>query len=121
LPAGYQGGQPPVTSTRRRAAVHRRPAQPLLFPWDTEEPVFDMDAELMELRGLPNGHLFNDFELAEYINERLANYEHAREEMAAEHQIFKIIQMKNKCGLCMNSISRTLIGCRYVFILKGLI
>ena len=56
---------------------------------DTEEPIFDMDAELMELRGLPNGHQFNDFELAEYINDRLADYEHAREEMAAEHSDFQ--------------------------------
>jgi hypothetical protein len=78
LPAGYQERQPPDTTNQRRAAVRRRPAQPLFFPWDTEEPVFDMGAELMELRGLPNGHQFNDFELAEYINERLANYEHAR-------------------------------------------
>ncbi len=54
LPAGYQRGQPPDTTTRRRAAVRRRPAQPLLFPWDTEEPIFDM----MEVRGLPSGHLF---------------------------------------------------------------
>ena len=43
----------------------------------------------MELRGLPNGHQFNDFELAEYINERLADYEDARKEMAAEHPDFQ--------------------------------
>jgi hypothetical protein len=89
LPACYQGGQPPVTTTRRRTTVRRRPAQPLLFPRDTEEPIFDMDSEFMELRGLPNGHQFNDFELAEYINKRLADYEHAREEMAAEHPEFQ--------------------------------
>jgi len=61
LPAGYQGGLPPDTTNRQRAAVRRRPAQRLLFPWDTEAPIFDMDQELIELRGLPNGHHFNEF------------------------------------------------------------
>jgi hypothetical protein len=50
------------------------------------------DAELMELRGLTNGHQFDAFELAEYINERRADYEHAREEMAAEHPDYQDYQ-----------------------------
>jgi hypothetical protein len=47
-----------------------------------------MDQALMEVRGLPSGHLFNDFELEEYITERLADYEYAKEEMPAEHPLF---------------------------------
>ena len=42
-----------------------------------------MDQALMEVRGLSSGHLFNDFELEEYITERLADYEYARAEMPA--------------------------------------
>jgi hypothetical protein len=61
------------------------------WPWDIPHPVeydFNMDDALMEVRGLPSGHLFNDFELEEYINERLTDYEYARAKMPAEHPLF---------------------------------
>jgi hypothetical protein len=91
LPAAGIPPPPPARARARRAAESRRHTRHLLFAWDSEEPVIE-DAELMELRGLPNGHQFDDFELAEYINERLADYEHAREEMAAEHPDFQDYQ-----------------------------
>ena len=88
LPAGYQGGQPPQQAQVEPQAARLRIA---FWPWDIQYPVeydFNMDQALMEVRGLPSGHLFNDFELEEYITERLADYEYARAEMPAEHPLF---------------------------------
>ena len=89
LPADYPAGMPQPPGREARAAEEIPDRLQIAFwPWDVDYPLnydFNMDDALMEIRGMPNGHQFNDFELAEYINERLADYEHAREEMAAEH------------------------------------
>ena len=91
LPAGYQGGQPPQQAQQAQIEPQEARLQIAFWPWDVDYARnydFNMDQALMEVRGLPSGHLFNDFELEEYITERLADYEYARAEMAAEHPLF---------------------------------
>ena len=64
-----------------------------VFPWDLEDPsdyVFNMQDALEEIRCLSSGHQLSEFELAEFVHEGLAEYEHARTEMAAEHPMFHL-------------------------------
>jgi hypothetical protein len=93
LPANYQGGQPPHQAQQAQIEPQEARLQIAFWPWDVDYARnydFNMDQALMEVRGLPSGHLFNDFELEEYITERLADYEYARAEMAAEHPLFHV-------------------------------
>ena len=93
LPANYQGVQPPHQAQQAQIEPQEARLQIAFWPWDVDYARnydFNMDQALMEVRGLPSGHLFNDFELEEYITERLADYEYARAEMAAEHPLFHV-------------------------------
>jgi hypothetical protein len=86
LPANYQGGQPSQQAQHPQIEPQEARLRIAFWPWDIDYPFdydFNMDDALMEVRGLPSGHLFNDFELEEYITERLADYEYARAEMPA--------------------------------------
>jgi hypothetical protein len=52
--------------------------------------IVDMNTILMQIRGLPNGHNFSDFELAEYITELMADYYDGLSELSADNALFHI-------------------------------
>ena len=76
---------PPPPPPQRRVQTAATP-QIAFWPWDVES--FNIDDTLMNLRV---GQQYNEFELGEFLQERLADYELALRDQPAEHRLYHML------------------------------